>query len=303
MAIFDLFSKRQKRKNGDVPEIYTFNEIPKNLRIQINHIWDDAIGTDVYGEYIEEKTYDDIHKILCREYGVYNLISDQMYPKENVISFFLNATDINKTIDVIDLFFKYINTIIENEKWKYINKKITSEQAIHELNERFKEAGIGYAFENNEIIRVDSTFIHNEITKPTIALIWDSKFSGANDEYMKAHEHYRNGRNKECLNECLKAIESTLKTICKIKNWQYAETDTARKLIQICFTNNLVPTYTQNQFTSLKNLIESGVPTIRNKQGGHGQGQNIINVDDKLTQYALNLTGTNIIFLIKQSGI
>jgi len=120
---------------------------------------------------------------------------------------------------------------------------------------------------------------------------------------MKAHEHYRNGRNKECLNECLKAIESTLKTICKIKNWQYAETDTARKLIQICFTNNLVPTYTQNQFTSLQNLIESGVPTIRNKQGGHGQGQNIINVDDKLTQYALNLTGTNIIFLIKQSGI
>lgn len=303
MAIFDLFSKREKRKSGEIPEIYTFDDIPKNIKIQINHIWDDAIGIDQHYEYSEEKTYEEIHKILCREYGVYNLVSNQMYPKDNVINFFLNEIDVNKTIDVIELIFRYINIHIENNQWDFNNRKINAEEAIKELNDRFKEAGIGYAFENNEIVRIDSTLIHNEITKPTIALLWDSKFSGANDEYMKAHEHYRNGRNKECLNECLKAIESTLKTICKIKSWNYAETDTARKLIQICFNNNLVPTYTQNQFTSLQNLIESGVPTIRNKQGGHGQGQNIVNVDDKLTQYALNLTGTNIIFLIKQSGI
>jgi len=120
---------------------------------------------------------------------------------------------------------------------------------------------------------------------------------------LKAHEHYRNGRNKECLTECLKAFESTIKIICAEKGWTFDPTDSARKLIQICFQNLLVPTFTQNQFTSLQNLLESGIPTIRNKLGGHGQGQTPQKVDDEMTRYGLNLTGANIIFLIEQSGL
>jgi hypothetical protein len=65
----------------------------------------------------------------------------------------------------------------------------------------------------------------------------------------------------------------------------------------------LIPSFTQNQFTSLQNLLESGIPTIRNKLGGHGQGQIPQKVDDEMTRYALNLTGSNIIFLVEQSNI
>lgn len=75
-----------------------------------------------------------------------------------------------------------------------------------------------------------------------------------------------------------------------------------RKLIQVCFQNELVPTSTQNQFTSLQNLLVSRISTIRNKLGGHGQGQELQRVDDEMTRYGLNLTDTNIIFLIKQNG-
>jgi hypothetical protein len=105
------------------------------------------------------------------------------------------------------------------------------------------------------------------------------------------------------LNDCLKAFESTLKIICSEKGWAFNATDTSKKLIQICFQNGLVPLFTQNQFTSLQNLLESGIPTIRNKLGGHGQGAVPQKVDDEMTRYALNLTGTNIIFLVEQSGI
>lgn len=94
-----------------------------------------------------------------------------------------------------------------------------------------------------------------------------------------------------------------MKIICKEKNWSFNQSDTAKKLIQICFTNQLVPTFTQNQFTSLQNSLESGIPTIRNKLGGHGQGAIPQKVDDEMTRYILNLTGSNIIFLIEQSGI
>jgi|TARA_B110000211_G_scaffold232102_1_gene295051 hypothetical protein len=308
MAIFDLFSKRQKRLRGEFPEIYTYDNIPKHLRVQIIHIIKDAIGIRKHGREDEpEKAYDFIHKTLCREYGIFSL--GDRYSKndeDHVLNFLLSTEDTEKAIDVIELSFKFIDRIIKQSFDEYewnTEIKIKPDEAIEELNERFKEHGIGYSFDGSEIIRVDSTYTHAEITKPTISLLWNNKFDGANEEYLKAHEHYRHGRNKECLTECLKAFESTMKIICSEKGWTYKQTDTAKTLIQICFKNELVPTFTQNQFTSLKNLLESGIPTIRNKLGGHGQGQTPQIVDNEMTRYGLNLTGTNIIFLIEQSGI
>lgn len=310
MAVFEIFSKRQKKLRGEVPEIFEFDSLPEPLRIQIIHIIRDAIGEDlgVYGhDSNPDAVYKFIHETLCREYGVFSLGKGfREADKESVLNYLLKTPDIEKAMDVIELSFKYIDRIIKKDLHKYTyNTKINikPEEAIEELNARFKEHGVGYQFESGEIIRVDSTIIHNEITKPTLNLLWNNKFKGANEEYLKAHEHYRHGRNKECLTECLKAFESTIKVICKEKNWMYNETDTAKKLIQICFQNNLVPSFTQNQFTSLQNLLESGIPTIRNKLGGHGQGQTLQIVDDEMTRYGLNLTGTNIIFLVEQSGI
>lgn len=306
MAIIDLFSKRQKRLRGEVPDIYTYDSIPQTLRVQIVHIISDAIGVDTYTENAK-KAYQFIRETLCREYGLFILgDSYNETDMEQVLNFLLKTKKTEEVIDVIELSFKYIERVIKAQYQQYTfhtKVKITPDDAISELNDRFKEHGIGYSFDGGEIIRVDSTYAHSEITKPTISLLWNSKFKGANEEYLKAHEHYRHGRNKECLTECLKAFESTMKVICKEKGWAFNQTDTAKKLIQICLQSGLIPTFTQNQFTSLQSLLESGIPTIRNKLGAHGQGQTPQKVDDEMTRYGLNLTGTNIIFLIEQSGL
>ncbi|UPT70584.1 MAG: hypothetical protein M0D53_16155 [Flavobacterium sp. JAD_PAG50586_2] len=306
MPIFDLFSKRQKRLKGEIPEVYSFDDIPQTLRVQIVHIIRDTIGVDKYANEAAS-AYKFIKNTLCREYGVFDLgKSYREGDQEQVLNFLLQTKSTDEVIDVVELTFRFIVKIIlpKYQQYSYnTSVKLKPEDAVAELNERFKENGIGYSFENGEIIRVDSTYIHSEITKPSIALLWNTKFKGANEEYLKAHEHYRHGRNKECLTECLKAFESTMKIICKEKEWPFSQTDTSKKLIQICFQNNLIPTFTQNQFTSLQNLLESGIPTIRNRLGGHGQGQTPQKVDDEMTRYGLNLTGTNIIFLVEQSGI
>jgi hypothetical protein len=308
MAIFDLFSKRQKRLRGEVPDIYTFDKIPEKLRVQIVHIIQDTIGKySHHGTDYPQKIYELIHDSLCREYGKFSLGNEYNESHQvQVFNFLLHSTNTEEVLDVVELTFQYIDSIIRKDYRQYTYSttvKITPDQAITELNERFKQHGVGYSYDGGEIIKVDSTYIHSEIAKPTISLLWNNKFQGANEEYLKAHEHYRHGRNKECLTDCLKAFESTLKIICKEKGWAFNQTDTSKKLIQICFQNNLVPSFTQNQFTSLQNLLESGIPTIRNKLGGHGQGQIPQKVDDEMTRYGLNLTGTNIIFLVEQSGI
>ena len=307
MAIFNLYSKRLKKLKGEVPDVYKYDIIPQTLRVQIVHIIRDVIGKDQYPIYDNPRAYEFVQNTLCREYGIFKLVEGYNNTnEEQVLNFLLQAKDTVQVIDVIELTFKFISTIlIKNFQFYAQNNdaKLSPDKAIEELNERFKESGIGYSFEGGEIIRIDSTYIHSEVVKPTISLLWNRKFQGANEEYMKAHENYCHGKNKECLAECLKAFESTMKIICKEKRWTYNETDTAKKLIQVCFQNGLVPTFTQNQFTSLQNLLESGIPTIRNKLGGHGQGQLPQKVDDEMTRYGLNLTGTNIIFLVEQSGI
>ena len=59
----------------------------------------------------------------------------------------------------------------------------------------------------------------------------------------------------------------------------------------------------QSEFTSLGALLESGTPPIRNKYGGHGQRVNEVVVEDYLARYALNITGSCLLFLIEISGI
>ena len=289
-----------------MPEIYAYDEMPPAFRVQVVHIIKDALGFNTYHYNEAEKSYDFIHSSLCREYGLFTLGQSTNEASEfALLNNFLKTSDAERVIDIIEMSFKYIEVVIAND-YQYASMaetKIRPAEAIEELNQRFKEHAIGYQFEAGNIMRVDSAYAHTEIVKPTITLLWSDTFKGANEEYLKAHEHYRHGRNKECLTECLKAFESTMKTICKKKGWTFNPTDAASKLLNVCFTNGLVPSFTQTQFTSLQSLLSSGIPTIRNKLSGHGQGQVPQSVDDGMTRYGLNLTGSSIIFLVEQSGV
>ncbi|MCB4747447.1 MAG: hypothetical protein LGB54_02460 [Sulfurovum sp.] len=302
MGIFDLFSKRQKKLRGDMPDIYQYADINKIFRVQVVHIMRDTFGKDSY-KNMASGVFHFIHKSLCKEYGVFTLTEYTQNDAEAIYDFFLSTNDYEKALDIIEFSFKVINTIVRKNTYQSQCTEIVQnpDDAIDELNKRFKEHGIGYQFESNKLIRVDSQIIHSEIVKPVLVMLHDKIYSGANEEFLKAHEHYRSGRYPECLNECLKSFESTLKTICDNNKWVYTQNDTANKLIKICFENKLIPEYMQTQFTSLQSLFSSGIPTIRNKNSGHGQGVNQNNVTQEMTNYMLNLTATNILFLVQQN--
>ncbi|HAI1860077.1 TPA: helix-turn-helix domain containing protein [Escherichia coli] len=206
-----------------------------------------------------------------------------------------------KCLDFIEICFQILVSHVAKNHYEF--KDITSQSpgdAVIELNERFREHGVGYQFESEEIIRIDSQLIHADVVKPTLILLsGEPLFEGANDEFLAAHEHYRHKRYKECLNDCLKSFESIMKAIHDKNNWKYSPNDTASKLINSCLSQNLIPAYLQSQFTSLKTMLETGIPTIRNKNAGHGQGADIKEVPEELVSYMLHLTATNLLFLLK----
>ena len=88
MAIFDLFSKRQKALRGDILDVYTYIDLPNALRVQIIHIWSDALGSnkkyfDQYGSGSNVQfAYKFIVETLCREYGFFHLPTAKEYQEE-----------------------------------------------------------------------------------------------------------------------------------------------------------------------------------------------------------------------------
>jgi hypothetical protein len=304
MPISDIFSKRQKKKQGNVPDVFQYDKLPKEFRVQVVHILRDAIGLPqrsfdegLYGD--SHEVYKTIHNLLCREYGLFSLVDNFDGNFANsIFSFFLSA-ETDKALDLIEFSFRVISNLEINYSYhRSTGTSMNSSDAVAELNFRFFEHSIGYQFEANEIIRVDSKVAHAEIIKPALqTLLSDKAYAGANDEFLKAHEHYRHGRYKECLNECLKSFESTMKAICGKQKWQYNELDTAKKLLDACFQNNLIPDYLQQHFSSLRSGLESGIPTVRNRLAGHGQGTEQVIVPAYISQYLLNLTATSILML------
>lgn len=305
MAITDLFFKREKRKRGDYPDVYQYKELPNKLKVQIIHIWDETIGKDfIYSNY-EPKLFKDIREVLeyvnqslVKELGVFELpisngTNNPTYFTK-IANFFLSSTETDIDLSVIELMMLGITVFHDDYPNRYDLK-----EAINDLNQRFREHGVGYQYENGEIIRVDSEFIHTEAVKPALQLLSNPIYKSAQDEFLNAHEHYRHKRYSESLIECLKAYESTLKIILDKNKWEYSSNATADELTGRIMQSGLVPEFWQQHFKSLKNTLTSGVPTARNKVAGHGAGNEVREIPEYLVSYILHMTASTIVFLIK----
>lgn len=301
---FDLFSKRKK----EPVEIFTYDEIPDEFRVQVIHVWGDAIGPYVINNNYRRTlispsndVWDFIHKALCKEYGVFELSSNGRTTAEKCICF-IQETTTEEVLDIIELTFRYIDRVIRD--WNpYLIQQAKIEQnpddAIAELNQRFRERGLGYQYIEGQIVRIDSEYIYTEAVEPAVNILREEEFEGASEEFLSAHDHFRKGRYKEAITDALKAFESVMKTICKRKNWEVAENATAKPLINTLLKNELIPASLQTQFSSLRDTLESGLPTVRNKNSGHGQGEKPTELPSHLVAYALHLAATNILFLIE----
>ncbi len=303
MAIFDLFSRRQKKQRGEGPDVYTYAELPNALRVQIVHIWFDALGSpEQYGNEQVRQTYEFIVNTLCREYGLFRLPGASDYGRnhaQELINFFLQEKNNEKVLDSVELSFRVIDRVTRDWNYLYRHQQAPeiADAAIQELNSRMREHGIGYQYSDGEIIRVDSELMHAEVVKPALRLLNQKHYAGAQQEFLKAHEHYRRGNAKEAINEALKSFESLMKAICDKRGWQYNKSGTARELVKVCFDHGLIPPFWEQHYSSLRSLLESSVPAGRNKLSGHGQGAQPTSVPSYLVSYMLHMTASAIVFL------
>lgn len=299
MAIHDIYSKRQKRLRGEVPDVYSYLTINSALKNQIILIMGDATGK-VSSSGLAKRVYSNTIEILSREWGEMDLIQESKNHYADDILFYRLSLEANidRCLDIIEVVFSVTSHEISDWNIQYIAEH---QNCINELNARFKEHGLGYELINNEIIRIDTQIIHAEAVKPAIGLLNQASFEGAQDEFLSAYHHYRNGHHKEAITEANKSLESTMKVICDQKGWNYKKSDTAKKLIVICMDNGLFPSHYQSHLSALANLLE-GVTTIRNNDGGHGQGAEIKVIDAHIVSYVLHMTASAVVLLAKSAA-
>lgn len=291
--MFELLSKRIKNAKGE-PEVYIYDSFPSTFRNQVFYIIEEVVDQN------NEIYWTSLHRTFAKEKGIKFLgrhtYLDSSNCKLNIESYVSNSNEVD-FLDFLDYIFHYFYEEAKDYSDFYFSEKV--EEAIRDLNFRMKQHNLGYEFVNGEIIRIDSKILHAEVIKPALFLLFEEGFESAEEEMRKAFEAKRKGNYTSAITECGKAFESTMKIICDKKGYIYKQTDTANKLISILVDNSFFPDYMQTHLNHIKSTLESGLPTIRNREGAHGQGTDASIVSEEYAEYAINLVATNIVFLVK----
>lgn len=301
MAVIDLYSKRQRRLRGEVSDVYMYDSFPDEFRVQLSYMIQDLLG-DVrtfHGQFQPKEAYTEIVRVLKKEYGQQTLC--KVYQNDafaELHTFLQQEPDVERCLDAIELCYVLGDDMARSRSYVgRTNADAHVDECLTELNARFKEAGLGYELINGRIVRIDSQLLHAEVVKPAIGFLNAEGFEGARDEFFGAYEHYRHGNHKEALVDALKAFESTLKVILTANGKPYGAGDTARPLVLACSKEGLIPSYNEAHLTSLVGVLTAGVPTVRNRHGGHGQGAVVKTVEPEVVAYGLHLTASAIVML------
>lgn len=296
---FKFFSQRQRGE--EVPDVMQYDSLPVEFRNQLSFMLEDIYKSGA-ADVVEF-----LVRGYCREKGIKKLSGYDIFYDPGKIHYALNkCIDMFRCGELLDL-IDYICAILYREVKQnsavlnsYPGLLKAIEEAYKELNERFKQHNLGYEVTNGQLVRIDNQVVHAQYVKPALQLLCDEEFAGAEDEYRKAFEARRAGNNKDAILNAGKCFESVLKTICEKKKYSFnPQKDTANTLLNILKTQGFFPEYMESHLNGLITTLQSGVPTVRNKVAGHGQGSEITDAPDCLVDYVLGLVAVNSVLLVK----
>lgn len=141
------------------------------------------------------------------------------------------------------------------------------------------------------IIKIEEDVAYSEAVVPALDALSKEQYSGADREFRKALEHYRDGEFSTSLTDCGSALESVLKVICQDKGWNCNESDTLGTLLDNVVPRLGLPPAFKEKFKLLA--------TIRNtRSSSHGGGRTPRDPDRAVTQYMVTSTAATIVFLV-----
>lgn len=321
MDITDLYSERQKKMCGNVPDVYRYDDIPQKLRAQVVQLLYGITGllNSLLSHRIVGTLYDDVAAILCYKYGHLDLdsfLTETHSQYHRLLVYLAKSAKTEEVLDIIELCFAKMSSApsryradfdgidriasAESERATIDRNVESAERMVAKsavvLNGQFLDHGVGYQLESGKIIRIESRVTHHEIVRPCLAILSGEEYANAKKEFLSGHEYYRKGDLKGALREWQNSFESVMKIICVKRGWEYPDDASAKDLIRVCLDHELIPAFWQSHFISLRQLL-LGVGVARNKLSGHGEGPDRMERPRHVVAFALHMTAAAIVFL------
>lgn len=306
MGAIDTYAKRKRvRERGGKPDVYQYDVAAPFLRKQVSIIFHAALG------HFYRRNYGDISAPRNGNH-VWEAIAERMereaegFPgrrdgdaQQRCLEFMASAAT-DDFLSIVEIGCRILDgwSNRPDRAITELNATQRADDAIEEINTRFREHAFGYQFENGDIIRIDDQVVHAEIVKPALHLLAQPGFEKANENFMTAHRHYRAGETKDAVVAANRAFESALKAICKARGWSYADGDRAAELVTIVRQNGLFPDFLDKGLDTYVSMMKTGLPGVRNNAGGHGEGPEAPRSPEYFAGYAIHLTAANILLAI-----
>jgi AbiJ N-terminal domain 4 len=286
ISMREIYSRRNAIENvGPL----LLNEVPYKLKNQIFHVWDDFLNQKRIEPETRKSAWEGIYKTVRREHGHGKQIYyGSKHARDQVEEYYnsFSLSEVDKHLDIVEIIFYQMRRIqlFQLERFFKQPLRITYDDSVKALNNRFAEYNFGYRFEQHQVIKIESQYHYSEIVKPAFELLKDERFKIANQEYFAAQAYFRKGLFEPCIVECAKAFESTIKVICHELNWKYEQSDSSTVLLKIIINNGFIPKYFESSLMS--------IATIRNKTSAHGKGVEGSSVDQHLARLSINQTAS-----------
>lgn len=281
----DLFGQEEEIERK---QFLSYDDIPIETRNKVFYVISENAyrfeneGPLSYPQRIEDFEY--LRFQIRKHKGVTNI--SNIYDDERAINEWMIGCPKEDFLRTIELFID-LRSQDRSTDWK--QRLINT---INDINEIFKIDKIGYEIVNERFIQKDSEFLHEQVIKTTINLLYTNDFKGPLEEFQKALDHYMRREYKDTIQEANKSFESTIKSVLIKRNISFNQSGPADLLLDYLKENGVIYPYTKPLF--------QGLPMIRNKQSGHGQGIDHKEVYQSYAELALNLAGTFIVFLINR---
>ncbi|HEV2545753.1 MAG TPA: hypothetical protein VGU20_00290 [Stellaceae bacterium] len=221
MATFDTFAKRKRaRERVGQSDVYQYDIVPPFLRKQIMMVIAASLGpwteADFPHHYLSgNENWNLLAGILEREFETFPA-GEYSNDKERCVEF-LGSAELDGWLSAVEVACRMLSHMAAHgarNQREACGATQDADDALAEINDRFRENAFGYEFRNGEIIRIDDQYVHAQVVRPALALLAEPGFEKANEEFMTAHRHYREGKAKDAVVAANRAFESTLKAIC-----------------------------------------------------------------------------------------
>jgi hypothetical protein len=276
-----LFSKRYTRA---LAERRLSVSLPRRLRLRAWMEMEKCNETFSYKPDPSDRWLEHSHLLaelevdLKREYGDESLMGrgQDDEPEPCDLEGFVQRGPAPQVLDVIELYSEMLGQFGSPEK----------KHGFHtEINRIFAEEASPWRLSDGQFYQVDTEFmaLHLETAEE---MLHATGFAGALSELREARNDLTAADYKGSIHNACKAYESAMKTVLG------TESGSASTLIRKMKEEGYLDDLPGSVRSSVSEGVMMSLPTLRNKLGGHGQGEDVVSVPRHYAEFAVSLAAS-----------